>query len=181
MTIHKTAFKDLLEIQPTVFGDKRGYFFESFNQQNWLEQTGLEVNFIQDNQSFSSKGVLRGLHFQAPPFAQDKLVRVVTGSVLDVVVDIRKDQPTYGQSFQVVLSAEKQNQLFVPKGFAHGFLTLEDETIFAYKCSNYYNKASEGCIAWNDPTIGIDWQINNPLVSEKDQLGEAFSQFSSPF
>ena len=181
MTIHKTAFKDLLEIQPTVFGDKRGYFFESFNQENWLKNTGLAVDFVQDNQSFSSQGVLRGLHFQAPPFAQDKLVRVITGSVLDVVVDIRKDQPTYGQSFAVVLSSEKQNQLFVPKGFAHGFLTLEDNTIFAYKCSNYYSKESEGCIAWNDASLNIDWKIEKPLVSEKDQLGEAFSQFKSPF
>ncbi len=181
MTITPTPFKDLIEVQPTVFGDSRGYFFESFNQEKWNKETGIPVDFVQDNQSLSSQGVLRGLHFQTPPFAQDKLVRVVTGSVLDVVVDLRKAQPTYGQSFSVVLSSEKQNQLFVPKGFAHGFLTLEEQTIFAYKCSNYYNKESEGCILWNDKDLAIDWKIDNPLVSEKDAMGKAFHLFQSPF
>lgn len=181
MQVIETGFKDLILIKPTIFGDSRGYFYESFNAKTFEEKTGIHAEFVQDNQSMSSKGVLRGLHFQNPPFAQDKLVRVLSGSVLDVVVDLRKDQATYGQSYCVELNAENHLQLFVPKGFAHGFSTLEDNTIFMYKCSDYYNKASEGCILWNDATLNIDWKVENPLISEKDKEGEAFVTFVTPF
>ncbi len=181
MEIITTGFKDLLLIQPTVFGDNRGYFFESYNAKAFQEKTGLNINFIQDNESMSKAGVVRGLHFQNPPFAQDKLVRVFTGSVLDVVVDLRKSEPTYGQVFSHVLSGENKLQLFVPKGFAHGFATLEDNTVFAYKCSAFYNKAEEDCILWNDENLNIDWQISNPTISDKDLTGKKFVTFESPF
>ncbi len=181
MEVIETGFKDLLLIKPTIFGDNRGYFYESFNAADFAKNTGLGVNFIQDNQSLSKKGVLRGLHFQCPPYSQDKLVRVFAGSVLDVVVDLRKSEPTFGKSYTVVLTGENHLQLFVPKGFAHGFATLEDQTVFAYKCSELYHKESEGCILWNDQDLKIDWQIENPIISEKDKLGEKFVNYSSPF
>ncbi|HEX4886938.1 MAG TPA: dTDP-4-dehydrorhamnose 3,5-epimerase [Luteibaculaceae bacterium] len=181
MEIIETGFDQLWLIKPTIFGDSRGYFYESYNQEVFRNKTGLDINFVQDNQSLSKKGVVRGLHFQHPPRCQDKLVRVLQGSVLDVVVDLRKDQPTYGKHYSVELTGENHLQLFVPQGFAHGFSTLEDGTIFAYKCSDVYAKESEGCILWNDPQLGIDWQIENPVISEKDTKGEPFSQFVSPF
>ncbi len=181
MQLIDTGFKDLYLIKPTIFGDHRGYFYESFNTKLFAEKTGLNLDFVQDNQSFSSRGVLRGLHFQEPPYTQDKLVRVLTGSVLDVVVDLRTDQPTYGQVYAVELSAENHLQLFVPKGFAHGFSTLEDDTIFVYKCTDYYYKASEDCILWNDPTLNIDWQLDTPTISDKDRDGKLFVNFKSPF
>lgn len=180
MKITPTKIKDLFIIQPAVFEDPRGYFFESYNKDVFLKH-GITDDFVQDNQSLSQKGVLRGLHFQNPPFAQAKLVRVITGSVLDVAVDIRKDSPTYGQSVAEVLTAAQKNMLYVPVGFAHGFAVLEDNTIFSYKCSQTYNKESEGSILWNDPDLNIDWRVENPLLSEKDKVGKRFKDFISKF
>ncbi|MGQ0829022.1 MAG: dTDP-4-dehydrorhamnose 3,5-epimerase [Bacteroidota bacterium] len=180
MEIITTHIPDVLIIKPKVFEDPRGYFYESYNAL-LFQQHGVDVNFVQDNQSLSQKGVLRGLHFQNPPYAQGKLVRVIKGAVLDVVVDIRKKSPTYGQHFDIELNEKNKVQLWIPAGFAHGFATLEDETIFSYKCTNYYNKPSEDCILWNDPDIGINWRIETPLLSEKDKLGKPFKKFESLF
>lgn len=181
MKVIKTGIEGLIVIEPSVFGDERGYFFESYNQKEWENKVGNEVTFVQDNESMSQKGVLRGLHFQKPPFAQGKLVRVVRGAVLDVAVDLRKDSTTYGQHFKVLLSQENKKQFYVPAGFAHGFLALEDNTIFSYKCTNYYNAASEDGLMWNDPDLGIDWSFESPLLSEKDKIYKRFSDFESPF
>lgn len=172
--------KGIIEYTPKKFGDSRGWFMESYNRQA-LEKLGINAAFVQDNQSFSTKNVLRGLHFQKPPFAQAKLVRVLSGRALDVVVDIRRDSATYGQHLTVVLDAEQSNQLFIPAGFAHGFLTLEDNTTFFYKCSDYYNKESEGGLLWNDPELGIDWNVADPIVSDKDLVQPTFKDFVSPF
>lgn len=180
MLAEKTFIEGLLVIKPKVFEDKRGYFFESYNEKI-LQQSGLDTRFVQDNQSLSQKNVLRGLHFQSPPHAQGKLVRVIKGSVLDVVVDIRKRSPTYGKHFSLELNEQNKTMLWVPEGFAHGFVTLQDETIFYYKCNNYYNKDSEGCVKWNDPSLGIDWNINEPVLSDKDRSGTPFADFVSPF
>lgn len=180
MEIIKTKIKDLLIIKPTVFEDHRGYFFESYNKEKFL-QNGIDQNFVQDNESKSVKGVLRGLHFQKPPFAQGKLVRVMKGAVLDVAVDLRKNSPTYGQWESIVLTESNKMMYWVPPGFAHGFVTLEDNTVFFYKCTNVYNKESEGSILWNDPDLNIDWQIENPILSEKDMQSPLFKDFSSPF
>lgn len=180
MEIIKTPIKGLLVINPNVFGDERGYFFESWNKQAYKE-IGLDVEFVQDNESLSQKGVLRGLHFQAPPFAQGKLVRVVKGSVLDVAVDIRKDSETYGQHFCLKLSEENKKMIWIPSGFAHGFLTLEDDTVFTYKCTEMYNKDSECALIWNDPDLNINWGVKSPLVSEKDMLAGSFKDFKSQF
>ena len=180
MEIIETGLKDAKIIIPKVFGDHRGYFLESFNAQVFDAITG-GLQFVQDNQSLSSKGVLRGLHFQNPPYAQGKLVRVIKGAVIDAIVDLRKDSPTYGKSFSVELSEENFKMLWVPPGFAHGFATLKDDTIFTYKVTGFYNKASEGCIMWNDPTLNIDWGITNPMISEKDAQGEPFNGFNSLF
>ena len=179
MNIETTPLKDVLILTPAVFKDDRGYFFESFNHQKTAEF--IKCLFVQDNESLSQKNVLRGLHFQIPPFAQDKLVRVIKGSVLDVAVDLRKSSPTYGQHFSIVLSGDNKKQLFIPAGFAHGFLTLEDHTIFSYKCSNYYEKSAEQTILWNDNSLNIEWNCNQPLLSDKDLIGEVFSTFESPF
>ena len=170
MTVTPTPLEGCLVITPRIFNDGRGYFFESFNQKTFAEATGMDIVFVQDNQSFSTKGVLRGLHLQKGEFAQTKLVRVTKGEVLDVAVDLRKASPTYGQYCAVILSAETNNQFLIPKGFAHGFLVLSDEAIFQYKCDNYYNKASEGGLHYADPAIGIDWQMptDELLVSDKD-------------
>jgi dTDP-4-dehydrorhamnose 3,5-epimerase len=159
-------------LEPNVILDARGYFMESFNEQTFQKATGQSVYFVQDNQSYSSKGVLRGLHYQVGEHAQAKLVRVISGAVLDVAVDIRPDSPTYGQHFSIELTAENQRQFFVPKGFAHGFLVLSETATFFYKCDNFYNKASEGGIAYNDPALAIDWQMQSDLlcISEKDQV-----------
>ncbi|WP_146194196.1 dTDP-4-dehydrorhamnose 3,5-epimerase [Brumimicrobium oceani] len=181
MKIIETGIRDLIVIEANVFGDERGYFYESFNEKVWKEKVGKLPNFVQDNESMSNKGVLRGLHFQQPPFSQGKLVRVVQGSVLDVAVDLRKDSETYGQHFKIKLSGENKKQLFVPEGFAHGFLTLENNTIFSYKCTNFYNKESEGGLLWNDDDLGIDWGINKPVLSEKDKFYKSFSTFVTPF
>jgi dTDP-4-dehydrorhamnose 3,5-epimerase len=180
MKIIETPLKGLLIIEPQVFKDERGYFYESYNQEKFFK-AGIRDVFVQDNQSLSQKNVVRGLHFQHPPYAQAKLVRVIKGSVYDVVVDIRKDSPTYGQSFGIELTEENFLMLYVPIGFAHGFATLQDNTIFAYKCSAFYNKASEDTILWNDPTLNIDWKVQNPILSEKDKQGKLFQHFQSPF
>ena len=180
MKVIKTPLEGLFIIQPTVFEDSRGYFFESYNE-TLFHQAGINQNFIQDNQSKSQKGVLRGLHFQNPPFSQGKLVRVITGSVLDVAVDIRNGSPTYGQHFKIELTEQNKTMLWVPPGFAHGFATLENNTIFSYKCTNLYNKESEGCILWNDTSLNIDWQIDNPTLSEKDKNSTPFQDFNSLF
>lgn len=166
MEFKETRIKGLFEITPKIHYDSRGYFFESYNESLFF-QNGINEAFVQDNQSFSVKGVLRGLHFQKDPYAQGKLVRVVSGAVLDVVVDIRKDSPTFGQHESFFLSAENQKMVYVPAGFAHGFVTIED-AIFSYKCTNSYNKASEGGIIYNDPELNINWGTENPIVSEKD-------------
>lgn len=172
MQIIKTSIEGLVEIQPRIFEDERGHFFETFSQATF-ENLGLPTYFVQDNQSFSIKGVLRGLHFQRSPFAQGKLVRVVTGRVLDVGVDIRPGSPTFGKYEIFDLDAKRGNMAYIPEGFAHGFVTLED-TIFAYKCTNVYNKVSESGIHWNDTDLGIDWQIKNPIVSIKDEELSSF-------
>jgi dTDP-4-dehydrorhamnose 3,5-epimerase len=180
MEIIKTPLEGLLIIKPDVFEDERGYFFESYNQGKFLAH-GIDVTFMQDNESKSKRGVLRGLHFQNPPFAQGKLVRVMRGSVLDVAVDIRKESPTYGKWSSIVLSGQNKWMYWIPTGFAHGFLTLEDDTIFFYKCTNIYNKESEGAIRWNDPDLNIDWGINDPVVSPKDEIAPLFRGFESRF
>ena len=180
MEIIKTPLPDLLILKPKVFADARGHFFESFNIQKFRD-LGIDVHFIQDNQSLSNAGVLRGLHFQKPPHAQGKLVRVVKGAVMDVAVDIRKGSPTYGQYYMAELSEENFEQLYIPPGFAHGFLTLRDNTIFQYKCTNLYNQPSEGAIRWDDPQIGIKWNVENPVLSDKDKIASLFKDFESPF
>ncbi len=172
MEIIKTPLADCFIIKPQVFTDARGYFLESFNEQKFNEASGLNVHFVQDNQSFSSKGVLRGLHFQKGEHAQAKLVRVLKGEVLDVAVDLRLGSATYGQHYSVLLSEENKLQFFVPRGFAHGFVVLSEQAEFFYKCDNYYNKASEGGLHFGDPTLNIDWQLpaDSLLVSEKDAI-----------
>ncbi len=164
--IKKAPLAGVLEIFPRIFNDQRGYFFESYRT-DWLKPHGITHDWVQDNQSFSQKGTVRGLHFQRAPHTQAKLVRVAQGSVLDVVVDLRKGSPTFGKSFSTVLDTERNNLLYVPAGFAHGFSVLED-AVFMYKCSNYYNKESEGGLSWNDPVLKIDWQVSNPIISDKD-------------
>ena len=167
MQIRKTAISGLIELIPRVFEDERGYFFESYNKPLFAS-LGLPMEFVQDNQSFSVKGVLRGLHMQNEPFAQGKLVRVITGQVLDIAVDLRIDSPTFGRYETFLLDAKLANMAYIPEGFGHGFVTLED-SIFSYKCTNIYNKAAESGLIWNDPDLGIDWGTASPIVSEKDQ------------
>jgi len=173
-----TALKipDVKLIEPEVFEDERGYFFESFNQKKFNELTGLDITFVQDNHSKSERGTLRGLHYQLPPKAQGKLVRVIQGEVFDVVVDIRKSSPTFGQWLGEILSADNKKQLWMPEGFAHGFLTLSDTAEFAYKTTNYFAPELEQCIAWDDPTLGIHWPLEAALVkiSIKDKQGRPF-------
>ncbi len=170
MIFKTTELKDVIEIQPTIFGDHRGYFLESYQKKLFFDN-GIAVDFVQDNQSLSNKDVLRGLHYQKPPYTQGKLVKVALGSVLDIAVDLRVGSPSYGKHISLILSSEKQNMLWIPPGFAHGFLTLEDNTIFQYKCTQYYEKSSEETLLWNDPELEIDWGITNPIVSEKDKTG----------
>ncbi len=180
MQVINTFIEDLVIVQPRFFSDNRGYFFESYNYRDY-EKNGLPMRFVQDNISKSQKGVLRGLHFQKPPYEQGKLVQVLKGEVLDVAVDLRRESLTYGQHFTIKLNEENKTQLYIPAGFAHGFATLKDETVFAYKCTNYYHKESEDSIYWNDKTLGIDWLIENPIVSDKDQIKNSFDNFISPF
>lgn len=172
MKVIETKLKGCFVLEPTIFGDERGYFFESFNKGSFKELTGFEIEFVQDNESYSTKGVLRGLHFQRGDFAQAKLVRVSQGAVLDVAVDIRKNSPTFGQHVAVEISSENKKQLFVPRGFAHGFIVLSDTVTFLYKCDNLYNKASEGGIIYNDPSLNIDWKLaaSEFIISEKDKI-----------
>lgn len=172
MNFIKTKLEGCFIIEPKVFQDERGYFMESFNEAVFQRNLGYEIHFVQDNQSFSSKGVLRGLHYQTGENAQAKLVRVFDGEVLDVAVDIRPDSPTYGQYEAIILSGENKRQLFIPRGFAHGFLVLSDTATFFYKCDNFYNKESEGGIAFDDKTINIDWQVplDKLIISEKDKV-----------
>ncbi len=178
MRVTETKLKECYIIEPTVFGDERGYFFESFNKDKFKELTGIEIEFVQDNESFSTKGVLRGLHFQKGEFAQAKLVRVSQGAVLDIAVDIRKDSPTFGQHFSVELSSENKKQLFVPRGFAHGFIVLSDTVTFLYKCDNLYNKESEGGIIYNDSRLNIDWKLpaDEFIISKKDMILPTLSE-----
>ncbi len=170
MKITATAIEGVIILEPEVFGDERGYFFESFSQQEFEEKV-CKTAFVQDNESSSRYGVLRGLHFQKPPHAQAKLVRVVKGRVLDIAVDIRKGSPTFAHHVSIELSAENKRQLFIPRGFAHGFAVLSDEAVFQYKCDNYYAPGSEGGILWNDPALGIDWKLpaKDVILSEKDK------------
>ena len=183
MNVIDTEIEGLKIIEPRIFGDARGYFFESFNERDFAAQTGIEVRFVQDNESKSRYGVVRGLHFQKPPFAQSKLVRVVKGRVLDVAVDIRKGSPTYGRHVAVELTEDNHRQLFLPKGMAHGFAVLSDEVLFQYKCDEYYHPESEGAIAWDDPALAIDWHLpkGDVLLSEKDSHHPKFNEFVTPF
>ena len=180
MTIIPTPIPDLVVVQPDVFEDQRGYFFESYNREKFNAH-GMNMEFVQDNQSMSQKNVLRGLHYQNPPFAQGKLVRVLKGAVKDVVVDIRKNSPTYGKYFVQELSEKNKTMMWIPVGFAHGFLTLHDHTVFFYKCTNFYNKASEQTIQWNDESLNIPWEVVNPVISEKDAHGIIFNELKSSF
>lgn len=180
MKVTETGIEGLLILQPQIFEDERGYFFESYNF-NVLRNLGVAYEFFQDNESCSKKNVLRGLHLQSPPFAQGKLVRVISGKVLDVAVDMRKDSSSYGKHFSIELSGENKTLFWIPPGFAHGFVSLEDNTIFSYKCTQVYNKASEQCILWNDTDLQINWGVKDPIVSDKDQEGLSFDNFVSPF
>lgn len=183
MAIIKTAIPDLLIIEPKVHADSRGYFFESYNENHFLAE-GIQIRFVQDNQARSSYGVIRGLHYQLAPHAQTKLIRVLEGSILDVAVDIRKGSPTFGQSFSIELSAENKKQLLVPKGFAHGYAVLSPTAEVFYKCDAFYSPANEGGIIYNDPSLGIDWQIpaDKAIISEKDLkypgIGNCLNNFS---
>lgn len=168
MQVKQTGIDGLLEIVPTLFKDDRGWFYEFYSQKDF-QAAGIPTNFVQENTSFSKKGVIRGLHFQYAPHAQGKLVTVHTGKALDVVVDLRPGSKTFGKTFSCLLDSTRRNMLMVPEGFAHGFVALED-TLFYYKCTNYYNKASEGGILWNDPQLGIEWGVDDPIVSAKDAM-----------
>lgn len=180
MEIKEERIKGLFSIQPKIFGDDRGYFLETFSQAKYGKILA-NFKFVQDNLSLSAKGVLRGLHFQKPPFDQGKLVQVIKGSAIDISVDIRKKSPTYGQYISILLTEKDKNQFWIPPGFAHGFCALEDNTIFSYKCTNYYAPENEISILWNDKTLNIDWTINQPIISEKDLKGIEFDKFVSPF
>lgn len=181
MQIIYTPIEGLVILEPRIFHDTRGYFYESYNQQK-MSELGIDTIFVQDNQSYSQKGVIRGLHFQRPPFAQAKLVRVIKGKVLDVAVDIRKGSPTYGQHYSVLLTGDNHRQFFIPEGFAHGFVALEDNSIFTYKCSHFYHKEAEMSIRYNDPILNIDWGLDEaPIMTEKDLCGVLFDQFNTPF
>ncbi len=182
MNIIETSIEGLVVIEPKIWSDDRGYFFESYNSEAF-KKLGVDAEFVQDNQSYSHKNALRGLHAQASPYAQGKLVRVVQGKVLDVAVDIRKSSATYGQYVSIELSGENNKMFYIPPGFLHGFLTLEDKTIFSYKCTNLFNKESEMGAIWNDQDLAIDWGISetDAIVSPKDVLLPAFSTINSPF
>lgn len=177
MEVIKTDIEGVVIIEPRIFRDDRGYFYESFSQREFEEKV-CRTTFVQDNQSKSSYGVLRGLHFQKPPYCQNKLVRCIKGAVLDVAVDLRKGSPTFGKHVAVELTEENHRQLFVPRGFAHGFAVLSEEAVFQYKCDNFYNKESEGAIAWDDPELAIDWRIpaDKALLSEKDKLNKGIKE-----
>ncbi len=177
MNIYESTLADVFIIEPKVWGDERGYFFESYRE-DLISKHLRKFHWVQDNESLSVKGVLRGLHYQLPPFAQSKLVRVIRGTVLDVAVDIRKGSPNFGKHMTIELSEENKKQILIPRGFAHGFLVLSDTAIFSYKVDNYYSKESERSILWNDPSIGVDWQLSesNLVLSEKDKVGKQLSE-----
>lgn len=183
MEVIRTDIDGIFIIEPKIFGDSRGYFFESFNAREFKEKTGLDITFVQDNESRSHRGVLRGLHFQRPPFAQSKLVRVVKGRVLDVAVDIRRGSPTFGKYIAAELREDTHRQFFIPKGCAHGFAVLSEDAIFQYKCDEFYHPEAEGAIMWNDPDIGIDWNIEPELIelSSKDSNQPFLRDMESPF
>lgn len=183
INVIKTDIEGVLIIEPKVFGDARGYFLESFNAKEFAEKTGLNINFVQDNESMSTYGVMRGLHFQRPPFTQSKLVRCVKGAVLDVAVDIRKGSKTYGQHVAVELTEDNHRQFFVPRGFAHGFAVLSETAVFQYKCDNFYAPQADGGISILDDSLGIDWKIptEKALLSEKDTKHALLKDFDSPF
>lgn len=182
MNFIATKLKGCYSIEPKVFNDNRGYFMESFNEKTFQDHTGLKIHFVQDNQSFSSRGVLRGLHYQTGEHAQSKLIRVLSGEILDVAVDLRPDSETYGQHVTILLSSENQKQFFVPRGFAHGFLVLSETATIFYKCDNFYNKESEGGIIYNDPTLNIDWQFPDAelIISEKDAIQPTLENSRTP-
>lgn len=183
MTVNKTDIEGVVIIEPRVFGDTRGYFFESYHEQRYAEALQLSESFVQDNESRSRYGVVRGLHFQKPPYAQAKLIRVVSGEVLDVAVDLRRSSPTFGRHVAVRLSGENHRQLYLPRGMAHGFSVLSDEVVFQYKCDNYYHPESEGSVAWNDPSLAINWGLPTEAVilSDKDTRSPLLSDIVSPF
>ena len=181
MQVEQTPLDGLIILTPDVYSDDRGYFFESYNETRFQELTGLQIDWKQDNESYSKKGTLRGLHYQLPPFAQDKLVRVAQGSVYDVVVDMRKASPTFGKAYGLELSAANKKQMFIPKGFAHGFQVLEDETLFVYKCSEVYHAASDRCLKFNDAHFAIEWPLSDPLLSAKDQQAPGWNEIEKPF
>lgn len=183
MEVKKTDIEGVLIVEPKVWGDDRGYFFESFNAREFAEKTGLNITFVQDNESKSRYGVLRGLHFQLPPYTQSKLVRVVKGRVLDIAVDIRKGSPTYGKWVSCELTEDNHRQFFVPKGMAHGFCVLSEEAVFQYKCDDFYHPEAEGGIAWDDPDIAVQWPIpaEDISLSERDKHHPCFGDFISPF
>ena len=183
MKLINTDIEGVYIIEPRLFEDERGYFFEAFSERKFAELTGIETRFVQDNESRSARGVVRGLHFQLPPHAQSKLVRVVRGTILDVAVDIRRGSPTFGRHVAVELSEHNHRQLFIPRGFAHGFSVLEGDAIVEYKCDNYYAPESEGAIRWDDPTLAIDWQLadNEVIVSAKDKLNPMFEECKTLF
>ncbi len=181
MVEEEIAIKGLVLIKPQIFADKRGAFFESYNDARFDKLIDEKVHFSQDNISISKKNVLRGLHFQKPPMAQGKFVQVIKGSVLDVAVDIRKSSPTYGQHYKVELNDKNRLQLWIPEGFAHGFVALENNTVFSYKCTSGYSKSDEMDLLWNDPLLNINWGVKSPLISDKDQLAASFKNFNSPF
>ena len=182
MEIIKTSIEGLVIIRPRIFSDSRGYFFESYSQRDFEKEVG-DIHFVQDNESKSSYGVLRGLHFQKPPYAQSKLVRVIKGTVLDVAVDIRKGSPTYGKWEAVEISEDNKLQLFIPRGFAHGFSVLSKEALFQYKCDNFYHPEAEGAIAWDDPQLNIAWQLpkDSIILSAKDMKHPSLAELDSPF
>lgn len=183
MKIIKTDIEGVVIIEPRLFKDERGYFFEAFSERKFAELTGINTRFVQDNESRSTEGVVRGLHFQLPPFAQSKLVRVVRGTILDVAIDIRRGSPTFGKYVAVELSEHNHRQLFIPRGFAHGFSVLEGDAIVEYKCDNYYAPEAEGAIRWNDPVLAIDWHVvkERAIVSAKDQANPMFEECNALF
>jgi dTDP-4-dehydrorhamnose 3,5-epimerase len=183
MKIIKTDIEGVVIVEPRLFEDERGYFFEAFSERKFRELTGIDTHFVQDNESRSTKGVVRGLHFQLPPFAQSKLVRVVCGTILDVAVDIRRGSPTFGKYVAVELSEHNHRQLFIPRGFAHGFSVSEGDAVVEYKCDNYYAPDAEGAIRWDDPTLAIDWHVakERAIVSAKDQANPMFEECDALF
>ena len=180
MNITKTSIDGLIVFSPKIHSDERGYFFENFRR-NHFDELKLDIDFVQENESMSQENTARGLHLQAPPFAQDKLIRVIKGSILDVAVDVRKKSPTYGKHIAIELNEHNKKSFLVPKGFAHGFCCLENDSIVNYKCSDYYNQNSEMGLYWNDPALGIEWPISDPIVSEKDKVQPSLQDFKSPF